>query len=195
MWLVIVGIILAIIFLIVLSPIKIYVSASDTILVKIRLLFLNLYTFDSSVEKKTEKDIKEKDDIKSTIGKITNQDDNYNKIVILIKMLKSILSKFAKLLKHTVVEKFNFNITVAGNDAADTAIKYGNVCSIVYPLSTLLSKCVNFKPENISVYSNFNDNNTNFNLSFLISVRVVYLISFAVSSAFDIIKLRIGVKK
>lgn len=110
-------------------------------------------------------------------------------------MLKSILSKFAKLLKHTVVEKFNFNITVAGNDAADTAIKYGNVCSIVYPLSTLLSKCVNFKPENISVYSNFNDNNTNFNLSFLISVRVIYLISFAVSSAFDIIKLRIGVKK
>lgn len=195
MWLVIVGIILAIIFLIVLSPIKIYVSASDTILVKIRLLFLNLYTFDSSVEKKTEKDIKEKDNIKSTIGKITNQDDNYNKIVILIKMLKSILSKFAKLLKHTVVEKFNFNITVAGNDAADTAIKYGNVCSIVYPLSTLLSKCVNFKPENISVYSNFNDNNTNFNLSFLISVRVIYLISFAVSSVLDIIKLRIGVKK
>lgn len=195
MWLVIVGIILAIIFLIVLSPIKIYVSASDTFLVKIRLLFLNLYTFDSSVEKKTEKDIKEKDNIKSTIGKITNQNDNYNKIVILIKMLKSILSKFAKLLKHTVVEKFNFNITVAGNDAADTAIKYGNVCSIVYPLSTLLSKCVNFKPENISVYSNFNDNNTNFNLSFLISVRVIYLISFAVSSVLDIIKLRIGVKK
>lgn len=195
MWLVIVGIILAIIFLIVLSPIKIYVSASDTFLVKIRLLFLNLYTFDSSVEKKTEKDIKEKDNIKSTIGKITNQNDNYNKIVILIKMLKSILSKFAKLLKHIEVEKFNFNITVAGNDAADTAIKYGNVCSIVYPLSTLLSKCVNFKPENISVYSNFNDNNTNFNLSFLISVRVIYLISFAVSSVFDIIKLRIGVKK
>jgi hypothetical protein len=110
-------------------------------------------------------------------------------------MLKSILSKFAKLLKHTQVKKFNFNITVAGNDAADTAIKYGNVCSIVYPLSTLLSKCVNFKPENISVYSNFNDNNTNFNLSFLISVRVIYLVSFAVSSAFDIIKLRIGVKK
>ena len=195
MWLVIVGIILAIIFLIVLSPIKIYVSASDTFLVKIRLLFLNLYTFDSSVEKKTEKDIKEKDNIKSTICKITNQNDNYNKIVILIKMLKSILSKFAKLLKHIEVEKFNFNITVAGNDAADTAIKYGNVCSIVYPLSTLLSKCVNFKPENISVYSNFNDNNTNFNLSFLISVRVIYLISFAVSSVFDIIKLRIGVKK
>ena len=195
MWLVIVGIILAIIFLIVLSPIKIYVSASDTFLVKIRLLFLNLYAFDSSVEKKTEKDIKEKDNIKSTIGKITNQNDNYNKIVILIKMLKSILSKFAKLLKHIEVEKFNFNITVAGNDAADTAIKYGNVCSIVYPLSTLLSKCVNFKPENISVYSNFNDNNTNFNLSFLISVRVIYLISFAVSSVFDIIKLRIGVKK
>ena len=118
MWLVIVGIILAIIFLIVLSPIKIYVSASDTFLVKIRLLFLNLYTFDSSVEKKTEKDIKEKDNIKSTIGKITNQNDNYNKIVILIKMLKSILSKFAKLLKHIEVEKFNFNITVAGNDAA-----------------------------------------------------------------------------
>ena len=195
MWLVIVGIILAIIFLIVLSPIKIYVSASDTFLVKIRLLFLNLFTFDSSVEKKTEKDIKEKDNIKSTIGKITNQNDNYNKIVILIKMLKSILTKFTKLLKHTQVKKFNFNITVAGNDAADTAIKYGNVCSVVYPLSTLLSKCVNFKPENISVYSNFNDNNTNFNLSFLISVRVIYLISFAVSSAFDIIKLRIGVKK
>lgn len=195
MWLVIVGIILAIICFIVLSPIKIYVSASDTFLVKIKLLFLNLYTFDSSVEEKTKKDIKEKNDIKSTIGKITNQNDNYDKLIMLIKMLKSTLSKFAKLLKHTIVKKFNFNITVSGNDAADTAIKYGNVCSVVYPLSTLLSKCVNFKPENISVYSNFNDNNTNFNLSFIITVKIIYLIGFAVSSIFDIIKLRIGVKK
>ncbi|MBR6573200.1 MAG: DUF2953 domain-containing protein [Clostridia bacterium] len=194
MWLVVVGIILAIFLLLVLSPLKVFVVASESFLIKVKFLFFNIYTFDSNIKKEAEKAVKEKNDVHSTITKITNQTNNYDKLVTLVNILKSVLSKFAKLLKHTTLKNFNFNIVVAGSEAADTAIKYGKICSAVYPLSTFLSKCVNFKPESISVYSDFSGNDTNYNLSFLLYVRIIYLIRFAVSSVLDILYLRIGVK-
>ncbi len=193
---IVVGLILAIILLIVLSPIKAFVSVSDGAFLKIKFLSFTVYSYDSKVEPKTKKQVekkeKEKTDIKTTLAKITNTTNNYDKLITLINMLKSILSKFQKLLKHTVVKDFKFNITVAREDAADTAIKYGKVCSLVYPIATLFGKCVNFKPEDISVYSDFSGADTNFNLEFLVKLRVIYLLGFAVSSVFDILKLRMG---
>ncbi len=198
MWLVVVGLILAIVLIIVLSQVKISVSVADSIFVKIKYLFFTVYSYDNETKQEIKEDaktlVKEKDDIKSTITKITNCSNNYDRLIVLVKMLKSLLLRFKKLLKHTVVKKFNFNITVCGDDAADTAIKYGNVCSVIYPLSTLLCSCVNFKPENISVFSDFYSEETEFNLNFIVSARVIHLLGFAVSSVFDILKLRMGVK-
>lgn len=193
---IVVGLILAIILLIVLSPIKAFVSVSDGAFIKIKFLSFTVYSYDSNVEKEANKQVekqeKEKTDIKTTLTKITNTTNNYDKIITLVNMLKSILSKFKKLLKHTVVKSFKFNITVAGEDAADTAIKYGKVCSLVYPIATLFGECVNFKPEDISVYSDFSGADTNFNLEFLVKLRVIYLLGFVVSSVFNILKLRMG---
>ena len=196
MWLIIVGAILAIIFIIVLSPVKINVSVNDTILVKIKYLFFSVYNFDSRIndEKENNDTDNQTDNIQTQITKITGCSNNYDKLVLLVKTLKSLLVKFQKLLKHTVVKNFNFNISICGNDAADTAIKYGKVCSVVYPLSTLLGECVNFKPKNISVYSNFSGGQTEFNLDFTVSTKLIYIIYFAVLFVFDFLKLRMGVK-
>ena len=196
MWLVFVVLVLSVVLLIVLSQVKISVTASDEFIIKIKFLFFTLYSYDSSINdepKETEK-VAKKGSINQTVTKITNCNNNFDKITTLIKMLKSVLLKVPQLLRHTHIKNFNLNVSVAGTDAADTAIKYGKVCSIVYPLSTLLSKCVNFKPESISVYSDFNGSDTNYNLMFLTSVRGLYLMGFAVSSVFEIIKLRMGVK-
>ena len=196
MWLIIVGALLAIIFIIVLSPVRINVSVNDIILVKVKFLFFSVYTFDSREkdEKENNEIVTETDNIQTKITKITGCSNNYDRLVLIIKTLKSLLCKFQKLLKHTVIKKFNFNISISGNDAADTAVKYGKVCSVVYPLSTLLCECVNFKPDNISVYSNFNGGQTEFNLGFTVSTKLIYIIYFAVLFVFDFLKLRMGVK-
>ncbi len=38
-----------------------------------------------------------------------------------------------EILKRMRIKRFNFNVTVAGDDAADTAMEYGLVCSALYP--------------------------------------------------------------
>ena len=111
----------------------------------------------------------------------------------IIDILKSLISKFKTLLKHLALNDFQFIIKVVGNDAADTAIKYGTVCAALYPVSNLLNNCLNFKPDNISVFSDFSGQKTDYYLKGQVSVKLIYLIKFAISSLVDIIKIRMGV--
>jgi len=65
----------------------------------------------------------------------------------IIEILKYIASKtkvmVSKILKHIVIKELFVDLTVAGDDAADTAMNYGKTCAAVFPaLGTI---CTNMK--------------------------------------------------
>lgn len=53
-------------------------------------------------------------------------------------VLKIVLSEFDGLLKHFRISDFKLLINVASDDPAKTAIEYGTVCSVVFPLVRLI---------------------------------------------------------
>lgn len=192
MWLIIVAIIFTILFAIIFSSVKFVFSYNESFSLSVRFMSFVIYRFNS--DKNIEKSDKEKSsDFKGKIRKVTNTSKNYDDLMAIIEILKSLINEFKKLLKHLIFKDFKFSINVAGDDAADTAIKYGAVCSALYPVATLLNNCLNFKPDNISVFSDFTGQKTDYYLKGQVSVKLIYLIIFAVSSLVDIIKIRMGV--
>lgn len=65
----------------------------------------------------------------------------------IIEILQYIASKtkvmFSKILKHIVIKELFVDLTVAGDDAADTAMNYGKTCAAVFPALGII--CTNMK--------------------------------------------------
>ena len=61
----------------------------------------------------------------------------------------------------TRVRRLNFSIRVAGKDAADTAVKYGMVCSGVFPALSIIMSAVRVRRRNVRVEPDFSDNPSN----------------------------------
>lgn len=114
----------------------------------------------------------------------------YDDVIQLLHTVKNILYKFKRLIKHIVIKNTEFRLVVVGNDAADTAVKYGAVCSAVYPVLTLLAECFTFKPDAISVSAGFDKKEMDFLLKTDFSVRIIYLLIFALSAIKEYIKLK-----
>ncbi len=117
----------------------------------------------------------------------------YDDVIQLLHSVKSILSNFKTLIKRVVITNTEFKLVVVGNDAADTALKYGAVCSAAYPVITLMSECFTFKPDKIDISAGFDKKEIDFHFKTDFSVRIIYLVVFAVSTVKEYIKVKKGV--
>ncbi|MGN0526889.1 MAG: DUF2953 domain-containing protein [Acutalibacteraceae bacterium] len=70
-------------------------------------------------------------------------EQGYDGLVKMIKGLgKSLGSFFGKIYKTFTINELYITMKTAGSDAADTAVKHGKMCSIIYPvLGKLVSTC------------------------------------------------------
>ena len=66
-------------------------------------------------------------------------------ITELCQLAKFAILKCGKVLKHFSFEKISLDIKVATDNAADTAIQYGMVCTVVYPIAAFLNSIVGAK--------------------------------------------------
>lgn len=74
--------------------------------------------------------------------------------------IKNLFSRIFGLVCKGVFTKFDLQIVVGDTDAADAAIRYGNVCGAVYPLLTLLDSAIKFRDRNIDIRCDFNQEST-----------------------------------
>ena len=177
--LIIAGAVLCIILILLLSSLKITLNISDGVTFKITYLGLSVFT--------------------QKQNKLTNVLKDYAKgksrkkvIEDILVILKQLCLRFVKLLKHVRFKKLDFNLTVASEDAATTAIRYGNICSIVYSLCGLLGSACDFDAKKVKVSADFASENMTLVLKSTIKIRLIFLVSFAFGFAFSIIKLKLG---
>ena len=60
--------------------------------------------------------------------------------------------------RHILIKEFMLSIRVAGDDAADTAVKYGYYCSAIYPATGLIIGAVNYKSYGVDITPDFEEN-------------------------------------
>ncbi|MGM9636507.1 MAG: DUF2953 domain-containing protein [Eubacteriales bacterium] len=108
----------------------------------------------------------------------------------ILEMVKGLVRSFGK---HFRIEAVRLKITVAGEDAAKTAIMYGMVCQGVAYLIEILSTVTNFKAkhrENISVEADFLSEKSTADLHLIFRLRVWHLFAMVFAALGGFIRKR-----
>ena len=120
-----------------------------------------------------------------------------------IEWLLNLIKKVAELavsalqdfFSQILVKKFSLSISVAGDDAADTAIKYGKYCAVVYPAVGTIVRVVKCKDYGVDINPNFSEKaETEINFDFAARIFAFRLIGLAVKHGINGIKLLAEVK-
>ena len=105
------------------------------------------------------------------------------------------VSALQEFFSHILIKKFSLSISVAGDDAADTAIKYGKYCAVVYPAVGTIVRVVKCKGYGVDINPNFSEKaETEINFDFVARVFVFRLVALAVKHGIKGLKLLAEVK-
>lgn len=174
-------IIAAILFL----PVDAVIKFKDDLFLKIRFSGLNIYEL-----KETESEKPKTADTKKQTGNKPEKENKalnfFNKlkakygfsgaVKLLLIFLRDLLPHIKGLLKHIKFKRIVLNITIAEGDAARTAIEYGSVCAVAYPLLAGIESVANVSYKAINISSNFESKETNFDFEGIIRTRIFYLL-------------------
>ena len=95
----------------------------------------------------------------------------------------AVLKEIVKLFKHCKAKKIEVNVVCASDDAADSAIKYGACCAVLYPALSIIDTLLKSKPKNrqIDISCDFNETKDKIEYNLTISVRVFRLVVAALN--------------
>lgn len=97
---------------------------------------------------------KEKSDV--NLLKLLYESEGTDGLIEIVKRIFSYLGTFfGGLLRAFIVEELQLEVCCAKNDAAKTAIYYGEVCSVLFPMLGGLASGCTLKRYNVNVYPDF----------------------------------------
>ncbi len=104
----------------------------------------------------------------------------------LAEIIVTLFSEFGGLLEHLRIKKFKLFLNVASSDPAATAVEYGTVCAVVYPLVRLVEQktVLSRKGTRVIVNSDFNSQKSELEFELKGKLRVICLLA----SGFKLIK-------
>lgn len=202
-------------------PFHVYSEYIESFVLYVRWLFVKIYIYPpADKKKKKKKDKKKKDKDKENDDeedddkeeekdeeKPKEKGDNFIKVFYnnqgvsgMLNLISTIVGKLKKGLhkigKSFYIRKLWLRINVADEDSAETAIKYGKICSAVYPSMGYIIDCVNSKNCSVKVQPDFLGNKTRgaFNLHlFVIPSKLIgSSIKMGLSLGIELLKILIS---
>lgn len=153
-------IIAALIYLIAISRIKVYAYYADEIEFSVRYLL-----FKFRINKPQPGQANKGKKVKQEKKKINKPSKN-----ITLDQVKSFINIYAKfwddtrdlllkMKKKSRIDNLYLDLTIGGDDAAETAITYGAACAVVYPTISAVERIIKIKKKKIMVNAEFNGAN------------------------------------
>ncbi len=190
LWLYILSGIAAVIAGILLTPVKLRIRYKEALECFFYIGFIRFRLYPAKPEKKKKSAKKKKTDGEKKAEKKKEEKKpsllegkGLSEITDLLKQIaeltKGVLKDF---FGHIIIKNFSLSIKLAGDDAADTAIKYGTCCSVIYPLvSTILfaAKCRHYGVDITPDFDEKAETQTEFHL--FLKIRIVWLLALVVN--------------
>lgn len=193
--------IFAFLFLLLLCPITLTASYETQLEAKLRFLFFS-YRLAPPKEKKPKKKKKAE---KQQEGPPPPQESKLKQLIKergfggflrLMKELAQLLTETVKdFFKHVKIKVLKLRLTAVGEDASDTALKYGYACSAVYPvvsMVTALSGCKNYR---VSVTPGFQEKESSVSCYLKLRFAPIYVASAGLKALYRYFKLVLKQKK
>lgn len=118
----------------------------------------------------------------------------------ILNILKKIVSLATGALKdvfsHIIIRELSIDITTAGDNAADTALKYGYTCSGVYPAVSLITRICRCKTFRVLVSPDFTVGaKSNADCRVNANIKIFWLLKAAVVHGFKALQVLLKLKK
>ena len=186
------GILLLLLLALLFLPIAVHIKFKEDFNIKITFAGVTVFKTSNKSEKgnaesgeKIAKEKPEKENFaKSLWNKLKAKKGFLGAVKELMQFLKDCITHIKALLRHIKFKSIALNLVYGSGDAADTAIKYGEICSAVYPMLALLDTAKNINFKKINVKSEFAEKTAEFDFSF----KAISQIFILLISAFKIYK-------
>lgn len=188
----VIGGILGLIVLLLFCSVTVIGSVNESVNIKIGYLFYQKTLIPEGENKKrktAENDIKKPNKIREMIDK--------NGLVATIRELsgivKVVLIKLKKTVKHIYVKKFRCVITVASDDPCKTAIEYGEVSGVAFTILRGLQELMkwNTRKTKMLVQSDFNGNKSKIEIEFKVKLKLYFILSAVLGVLFTLVKAKV----
>ncbi len=188
----IIGGILGLIVLLLFCSVTVIGSVNESVNIKFRYLFYRKTLIPESKSRKrktSENDIKKPNKIREMIDK--------NGLIATIRELagivKVILIKSKKAVKHIHLSKFNCVITVASDDPCKTAIEYGEVSGVAFTLLRGLQELMkwNTGKTKMLVQSDFCSDKPKIEIDFKVKLRLIHILSAVLGVLLTLVKKKV----
>lgn len=198
--------ILLLILILLAMPVTLYVDYGNETKISVRYLFVKIKLIPKK-EKKTKKKKSErkkdkaenKEPEKEKNSQFTDilKEKGLSGIIDLLKeIIKILKNTSSSIRKHIIIKRFNLNIAVASEDAADTAINYGYACAAVYPAFSFICSIVKkVKKHNLEILADYNSKETKAVFELKTSIKLMFIIPIILSALIKTIKLLLKIKK
>lgn len=111
----------------------------------------------------------------------------------LCELAKGVLKDF---FKHIIIKRMMVSISVAGKDAADTAVMYGYYCSAVYPCVGIIAKSTKCKNYGVDISPNFEENaKSSYSLDFEAKILLLWIAALIIKHGIKALKLLLELKE
>lgn len=176
---IVLGAIIVVLITLLIIPVKLRVDYDKELTFTIK--YLGFTLLDSEEEDKESKKVlkkvqstalpTDKESIKSTYKQkgITGTIKYYGDVLLLI------LKRLRWIIRFVKIRKFVFDLSIASDNAADTAIEYGETCSVVYPIISFIQTNTNFKfkTDNINISPDFDSTDSKLKASVLVKAKLI----------------------
>lgn len=171
-------------FLLFCCPVKVEISLGTGEKFKYKIIYFFIVYNSEKKKEKNKKKKSEKEKEKSENKKEKNSTD-FKEVLNIIKSLSEDLFKFAS---KIYISDFDLFISVASDDAAETAVNYGRYNAAVHTVLSAVKNIFEIKKQKIFIVPDFKGDKTVYSLKSKILVKGIYVLIFAVSALKKIIK-------
>lgn len=179
----IIGGIILLIALLLLLPITAQIKFQNEIFLKVKFLGITVYKLkpEEEKDKQKEKSTKEKPKEKNPgiFLKLKAKHGFKGAIKEIFDFAGNVINSVKPQLLKIKFRKFKLDLIVVGSDAAMTALDYGTVCGIVYPVLSFIDQNLNIKLKQINVSAGFKQNESEFSVSCDVKANAILLLIIA----------------
>lgn len=183
----IIGILLCLTLILLLLPFSVHIKSDGDFFVKIKLAGIKL--FEIKPEAGEKKNTPSTDTVSDKKAEQTSKADYKHFFEVLkqkygflgavrsvLSLMLSFLTHIKAFLRHIKIKRIELLIAVASENAATTAIEYGGICTVAYPMLALIDGCKEIEFKKIDIKADFKSEKPEFKLSLIIRLRLIFLI-------------------
>lgn len=197
LWLYILLGILLVISLLLLMPVKLKASYNENFRCSLKIGFVKIQLFPPKPKKKKKSEkVDEKTKPEEKKKESLVKEKGISRLLDMIKKIADLaVGALKDFFRHIIVKKLMLSISIAGDDAADTAVKYGYCCSAVYPAFGIIVGAVRCKSYGVDISPNFEENaKSAVNMELEAKIKIFWLLALVLKHGYKGLKLLIDLK-